>query len=224
MMSEAIKTVSITIDSRERPSAGYEGIRNGLLRTPGVTLDVSALDAGDFCFGQVLVERKSGGDFAASILDGRLFSQTEKMRALCDKPIYLIEGDPYATVSAIDSVALDGALSWLAVLAGVQVVFSSDARRSVGLIHRMAVHEKYGLGYIPPFRSEKPKLKAVLDRYLVEGLPGVGPQTAMRLLEYFGSPIAVFSASAEQLKAVDGIGATTALKIYGALRGANESR
>lgn len=217
-MSENVKPVRITIDARERAGNGFESIKAGLSRVPGVSLDVQVLEAGDFSFGGVLVERKSGGDFASSILDGRLFSQTERMRALSQKPVYLIEGDPYACVSSIEVVSLDGALSWLAVLAGVQVVFCTDARRAVGLIHRMAVHEAYGLGYTPPFRSEKPKLKAVMDRYLVEGLPGVGPETAGRLLKHFGSPLKVFSASLEQLKSVDGVGPSTAAKIYSAVR------
>ena len=53
--------------------------------------------------------------------------------------------------------------------------------------------------------------------FIVEGLPGVSAKLARRLLEHFGSVGAVFSASAEELRGVEGIGEKTAERIREAI-------
>ena len=45
---------------------------------------------------------------------------------------------------------------------------------------------------------------------MLQGLAGVGPERAKRLLDEFGSVESVLTASMEDLRAVDGIGLTTA--------------
>lgn len=50
-----------------------------------------------------------------------------------------------------------------------------------------------------------------------EGLPGVGPETARKLVSHFGSPRAVFAAGAQQLRRCKGIGPKTADSIAAAL-------
>lgn len=53
--------------------------------------------------------------------------------------------------------------------------------------------------------------------FVLQGLPGIGPERAGRLLERFGSVQAVAAASAAELAAVDGLGETTAARIRWAL-------
>jgi ERCC4-type nuclease len=48
---------------------------------------------------------------------------------------------------------------------------------------------------------------------VVEGLPGVGPERAEALLRKFGTLSALFSASAEELEQVEGIGEKTARRL-----------
>jgi len=55
-------------------------------------------------------------------------------------------------------------------------------------------------------------------KYLLSGLPGVGPERAQLLLDVFKSPLAVFNADKKQLAGVSGIGTVTAQKIYEAIR------
>ena len=45
---------------------------------------------------------------------------------------------------------------------------------------------------------------------MLQGLPGIGPERAARLLEVFGSVESVLTASSDELQAVEQIGATTA--------------
>jgi len=47
----------------------------------------------------------------------------------------------------------------------------------------------------------------------LQGLPGVGPERAGRLLDSFGSVEAAISASSSELQSVDGIGKSIADKI-----------
>ena len=62
----------------------------------------------------------------------------------------------------------------------------------------MAVHLQHGLGYIVGMRSNKPKGQ-LAARYILEGLPTVGPKAAQSLLEHFGSPRRVFAATRDEL-------------------------
>ena len=45
---------------------------------------------------------------------------------------------------------------------------------------------------------------------MLQGLPGVGPERAKRLLDEFGSVESVLAANIDDLTTVDGIGLTTA--------------
>ena len=53
-----------------------------------------------------------------------------------------------------------------------------------------------------------------LQEYLVAGLPSVNSTLSKRLLEHFGSVQKVFSASAEELMEIEGIGKKKALAIW----------
>lgn len=82
---------------------------------------------------------------------------------------------------------LDGALSYISLLSSASLIFSPSIDRTPHLLHRMAVHLQHGLGYIVGMRSNKPKGQ-LAARYILEGLPTVGPKAAQSLLEHFGSP------------------------------------
>jgi ERCC4-type nuclease len=48
---------------------------------------------------------------------------------------------------------------------------------------------------------------------MLQGFPGIGPHLAKRLLNHFGSVVAVLSASSETLKGVKRVGRATAKTI-----------
>ena len=60
--------------------------------------------------------------------------------------------------------------------------------------------------------------KTWLQLFILQGLPGIGPEKAKRLLETFGSVNAVFQADADALQGVSGIGEKTANAIAWAIR------
>lgn len=208
-MSE--EKIHITTDSREVNS----GIPAMLGQFPDVELSSAQLDIGDYVLagGRAVVERKDVNDFAASIMDGRLFTQVALMRANFDVAFVLLEGDVQRVRSEIAVESLQGAISYLA-WEGCQVIHSPSQEFSAGLLRTMAKHQEHGLGYEVPMRSGKPKDLQKLSQFLVEGLSGVGPGRAIKLLEHFGSAGRVFGASVKELSEAPGIGAKSAQKIY----------
>jgi ERCC4-type nuclease len=66
----------------------------------------------------------------------------------------------------------------------------------------------YPLRVVPKRAEPREAMLAV-----VEGLPGVGPERAEALLRKFGTLSALFSASAEELEQVEGVGEKTAKRL-----------
>jgi Fanconi anemia group M protein len=83
----------------------------------------------------------------------------------------------------------------------------------------MARHLQKGLGYEISLRSGKPKSLSLQRQFLLEGLPGVGPVAAQRILAHFDNPLSVFSATEQELRAVKGVGPKMAANIRKVLVG-----
>ncbi|MBN1399840.1 MAG: endonuclease [Anaerolineae bacterium] len=201
----------IRVDHRELAS----GVPERLKQFDWVRLEVEQLEFADYLLSAHLaVERKSAPDFAASILDRRLFTQSRELCYAFERVIYLVEGPDLYGVSRLHPNAIRGALSYLAVLAGVSVLRSESVEDSAILLATMARHAQHGLGYEVPYhakrRSESPSLQM---RYLAENLPGVGPRMAHLLLERFETLEALVTASEDELLKVHGIGPKTAAGI-----------
>lgn len=207
---------TLFVDSRETNST-----IPALLQAAGFCFEQQEMDVGDYRIGaDIVIERKSARtDLAISIMEGRLFGQAEALCAVAARPIFLVEGNLSDVRSQIGEDALWGAISALSVFWGMQVLFSQDVRSSAKLIGTMARHVTEGLGYEVPLRSNKPKVahNGGMSQYLVEGLPGVGPETARKLIGHFGSARAVFAASVTELRGCKGIGPKTAETIAAAL-------
>ena len=209
--------MTLIVDSRETNSGIPE-----MLRRSGVTFQTEEMAAGDYRIGEILIERKTGVDLYQSIFDGRLFPQAEVLCQLAERPFLLIEGDIRAARSNMGEDALPGAVSALSIFWGVQVLWMPDAASTASLLRCMVRHSTEGLGYEVALRVRKPKLAArpdgALPQYLVEGLPGVGAETARALLRHFGNAKSVFAAAPEELRKCPGIGPKTATSISEALQ------
>lgn len=209
--------VDLVVDSRETNS----GIP-ALLRREGVPFKLQELAAGDYRIGDIVLERKAAHDFYASILDGRLFSQVEAMCLQAPGHVYMIvEGALASATNGLHPKALPGAVSALSLIYGVQLVWTTNVQGTAHTIERLWKHASEGLGYEINLRVKKPKATQSPDgasaQYLVEGLPGVGAETARALLRHFGSARAVFAATDAQLRACPGIGPKSAAAIATAL-------
>lgn len=205
--------VKIYVDSREMVS----GIP-AELQALGVEIETGNLETGDYVIsGSCVIERKTAADFISSLLDGRFTNQAGKMLLSFKRVIYLIEGDIFATRSAIQEEALMGALSYLSVLLGCSVIHYRTPKKAAKMIRRMAKQAQEGLGYDVAFRRGKTKPGKGEALFSIEGYAGVGPSTAKKLLNHFRSSFAFVNASVEQLMEVKGIGATKAQRIFDAI-------
>ena len=164
-----------------------------------------------------MIERKEANDFVTSIMNGHLFSQAESLASHVDRPFIVLEGNLDEIYSAIDPESVAGAISTLLLFYGIAVAPSASTDTTVRLIGRMVRHATDGLGYEIPLRTNKPKTDGSTALFLVEGLPGVGPEMARKLLGHFGTPAKVFSATADELRQIKGVGPKSISSIRHAL-------
>ncbi len=207
----------IVCDERERAS----GVPQELVEL-GVTVDFAQLKLGDYILSpSTAVERKSVRDFVSSLYDGRLFNQANELSRSFPNAFVLVEGDP-AEISMIsrNPSSYYGAMAALTLTFNVKTIFTPSQADTALALSAMAGRLRKG-GGPPPSVIYQPPLKSVElhkeQMYMVASLPGVGPNLARRLLERFGTPRGVFSASVPQLAMVPGVGRARAEKIAKAL-------
>ena len=108
---------------------------------------------------------------------------------------------------------MQGALITVSLISGIPVLRSKDSSETARLIVFTARQiESMTRGGIQR-HSYRPKNKRKRQLYILQGLPGVGPEKAARLLARFGSVEATISASSDELQSIDGIGKSIADKI-----------
>jgi Fanconi anemia group M protein len=204
---------TIYVDSREKRSA----ISVRLSRL-GFSVRSKKLPVGDYWLpGKFVIERKEANDFITSIMNGHLFKQAELLASHDDRPFIILEGNLDEIYSSIDPESVAGAISALLIFYEIAVAPTPNADASTRLIGRMITHSTHGLGYEIPLRRNKPKFDGGAALFLVEGLPGVGPEMARKLISHFDTPAKVFAATKHELGEVKGVGPKTVDSIHGAL-------
>ena len=209
----------VIADMRERRS----GVPQALSKM-GVEVRLKNLVAGDYVLApQVAFERKTTADFVQSIFDRRLFNQVQLLRANYLHPILLLEEDQHPA-REIHPHAYRGALLYLVVLNHIPVLHSPGAGETAELLFAVAqlLHQQPDRSFTLQPKKRTPSLK-LTQRYVLETLPGIGPQLADTLLQQFGSFQALCAAQPEDLMQVAGIGRTRADKIHEILHREYES-
>lgn len=207
----------------DRENAG--GVIAALRGMDGVNVEVRRLTCGDFLVGdRFIVERKTLADFAASIVDGRVFRQASSMARSARRGVLLLEGSG-ADLNAVgvQREALQGALIHLSVFRGLAVLRAHDPEETARLLVYLGRQAAAWASGALPRPGYRPKGRRARQLFLLQGLPGVGPGRAARLLDRFGSVQAVANASETELGSVDGIGEGIASRIRWAL-GADEAQ
>ena len=184
------------------------------LKRLGAQVEERTISPGDYVVGEGFgIERKSMRDFIQSIFKKRLFEQIERLREAYPRCCLVVEGDPLR-ISALPNPSIFwGALAKLITDAEVPVVFTPDEIHTALFLYALARKlqeegERVEARYKPKIMS-----LPVRQRFIVEGLPGVGPKLADRLLRTFGSVRAVFNASEHLLAKVKGVGPKKAKEI-----------
>lgn len=203
--------IRVVADHRERDA----GVLAILEKLPEVEVCVDHLSIGDYVIDDVFVfERKTLPDLAASIKDARLFRQACRLATDSRRAAFLLEGTAVDLGQSImRREAMQGALVTITLMFGLAVLRSRDAEESAKLmIYAARQARAWSTGAIPR-RVRRPKGKRKAQLQMLQGLPGVGPERAARLLDEFGSVESVLSASVDELEAIDGIGAKIASEI-----------
>ena len=215
------EAVAIVADDRERESMVIESLRG----IANVSVCVERLASGDYLADhRILFERKTLQDFARSIVDGRLFKQMVRLAKSKYKAVLILEGaGKDAEGLGVRREALQGALITISLILGIPVLRSMAPEETARLIV-YAARQVASLGKEGYQRSGyRPKHKNGRQLYILQGLPGVGHERALRLLEKFGSVEGVMRAGRDELQAIEGIGAKTADRIRWAINEKIES-
>jgi ERCC4-type nuclease len=210
-MQKNNEPIHIIADDRECRS----NVIKALSEIQNVDVDIRRLSLGDYQIGdRVIVERKSLKDFAISIVDGRLFKQMIYIANSKSEGVLILEGTTSDSVEiGVTREAMQGALITVSLIIGIPVLRSRNPAETANLIVYIGRKVKSIANGGVQRHGYQPKGLRYRQRYILQGLPGVGRERADRLLDRFGSVEAVISAAIDDLQTVDGIGKNIAEKI-----------
>ena len=203
--------ITVIADDRERKSE----VIASLMDMKGVTVATQRLSIGDYRVDNRLVfERKTLHDLVISIIDGRLFKQMIRLANSNHRGVLVLEGTGKdLTDTRMRREAMQGALITISLILGIPVLRSKDPLETAKLIvyatqqiRSVAKNALQRPGY-------QPKTKQKRQLFILQGLPGIGREKAIKLLDRFGSVERVITANREELESIDGIGKDTADKI-----------
>ena len=192
--------IKIIMDQRERNSE-----LNRMLES-GAEVEIKTLHVGDYIVSdRIAIERKTIHDFQSSILNGRIFEQTDRIRSYYNQPIIIIEGD--RREFQLDKKVFIGAIVSLYIDHNSTVIFSENPSDTADTILSIAKHEQKNekrevslKGGARAHSTEDSQLS------IVGNIPGVGPKLAKALLRHFKNIKNIAIADKEELMKVEKIG------------------
>jgi len=184
------------------------------LRMMGADVVEEMITPGDYVVGEgYAVERKSFRDFLSSIYQKRLFEQVERLREAYAGCCLVVEGSPERAYELYNPLVFWGALAKLVAETQVPVVFTADREQTAMFIYSLAKKLQEKAETVEARYKPKAYTLDQMQRFAVQGLPGVGPKLADRLLRKFGSVRRVFTATEVELTGVEGVGRRKAMEI-----------
>jgi len=167
------------------------------------------ISPGDYVVGEgFAVERKTFQDFVQSVYKKRLFEQMERLHQAYPRCCLVIEGDVgYGLASLRNPFVFWGALAKATAEWNIPTVFTLNEEQTAHFIFSLAKKlqeekkERVAVRYKPKFYT-----RADQQRFIVQGLPRIGPKLADKLLQKFGSVRRVFTATKNDWFKVEGFG------------------
>ncbi len=167
------------------------------LEAEGVVVEMQRLEVGDYSVSSdVIVERKSSTDLTSSITDNRLFEQVVRLYESASNPVLILENfNSIFQNTDMNPASIFGALVYIAWRFSLPMIPSRDWRDTALILKRLAIRVQVK-DEDPILARGVPKLMTLDERkaYLLEGLIGVGPKTATKLIEELKNPMSVFKA------------------------------
>ena len=213
-----LEHLRIIVDERERKS----GIPD-LLKSIGMGVEMKTLPIGDYIVApETIVERKSIKDLMASVFDGRLYDQCTRLKENFEHPIVLVEGNVDEIEEITDNpLVFYGALSRVTLEFKIPIIPTPSASHTAKLLVALCSKKDGPKG---PYLKKIKKSSNLETQQLSTlcSLPGIGEKFAVRMLEKFGTPLKVFSATTSELAKVEGLGEARAKKIKNMLTTKNK--
>jgi DNA excision repair protein ERCC-4 len=213
-----LENLRIIVDERERKSGIPE-----LLKSVGMGVEMKTLLIGDYIVApETIVERKSIKDLMASVFDGRLYDQCTRLKEHFEHPIILVEGNVDEIEEITDNpLVFYGALSTVVLEFKIPIIPTPSASHTAKLLVSMCSRKDAPKG---PYLKKIKKSSNLETQQLSSlcSLPGIGEKFAVRMLEKFGTPLKVFSATTSELAKVEGLGEARAKKIKNMLTSKNK--
>ena len=218
MIFVTLENIRIIVDERERKS----GIPD-LLKAVGMGVEMKTLPIGDYIVApETIVERKSIKDLMASVFDGRLYDQCNRLKENFDHPIVLVEGNVDEIEEITDNpLVFYGAISRVTLEFKIPIIHTPSASHTAKLLVALCSKKDGPTG---PYLKKIKKSSNLETQQLSTlcSLPGIGEKFAVRMLEKFGTPLKVFSATTSELAKVEGLGESRAKKIKNMLTTKNK--
>ena len=145
-------------------------------------------------------------------MDGS-FPQAAALARSPHRPVVLLEGPKPAKMPDVHPHSLKGAMVSLAVMWRLPVLHARDPEDSLRVLRFIAHQLRNSDPGILQRYDRKPKRLGSRKLYLLQGLPGIGPALASRLLLQFGSIERVVAADEDTLTEVRGVGRKKAARI-----------
>ncbi len=187
----------IIVDYREKNSLVASELSN-----LGIEVEFRELKVGDYLVNNIAIERKTVQDFLSSMINKRIIRQLEELQQYENK-LLMIEGleerELYNDGSEdrmIHPNAIRGFLLSISLKHKIPIIFTKDYEDTAKFIAVLArkKERESSLNVSKKSLNKKERLQ-----FILEGFPGIGPKTARKLLEKFGTMKNIVNASMEEL-------------------------
>jgi Fanconi anemia group M protein len=192
--------IKIEIDYREKNSL----VASELVHL-GFEIEFKELKVADYIVKETAIERKTVNDFISSMTNKRLFKQLEELQQYESK-LLIVEGvEEFELYDdkrewGIPSNAIRGLLLSILLRYKVPIIFSKNEEDTAKFIYVLS-RKKEKDSSEQSFKAKKKSFnKKEQMQYILEGFPGIGPKTAKKLLEEYGSINNILNAKMEDLE------------------------
>jgi len=171
-----------------------------MLSKLNISYTFADLQVGDYIINNIAIERKTINDLKSSIIDKRILFQLKDIKQY-PKFLLIVElnENPYGGI--IHENALRGFVLSTLLESQVPIIFSQNEEDTAKYISLLASKSKKSHLSL---RQKIPLSISEQKQYILEGFPGIGPATAKKLINQFGSIKKIINADENSLRLILG--------------------
>jgi len=193
-----VKKPEIIVDIHEKNSM----IIAELSGSEEITLKIKHLKIGDYLIGNIIIERKTVGDFINSMINKRLMVQINQMKKY-EKRLIIIEGKKrdYELENKNLKKSINGFIVSIMTNNQIPIIKTKNYKETAKyliIIAKQQQKKKYDM----TLHSRIPKTIKEQKKYILESFPRIGPKKAELLLKKFNSLKEIFNADEDELKEI----------------------